>query len=111
MRKIDHVIVLMLENRSFDNVLGELYPKSERFDGLDLTETNPWHAPDGGVSESRTWSATKLPSDCMPQVDPGERFDDFNMQIFGLALRGPMHWLPGSAAHLAGRLRGLVDKP
>src|SRR4051812_35687757 len=31
---IDHVVLVMLENRSFDNMLGFLYPKSENFDGL-----------------------------------------------------------------------------
>ena len=39
--KIDHVVVLMLENRSFDCMLGSLRPKSADFDGLDGTETNP----------------------------------------------------------------------
>ncbi len=32
--KIKHVVVLMLENRSFDSMLGKLYPKSDYFDGL-----------------------------------------------------------------------------
>lgn len=40
MHRIEHVIVPMLENRSFDNMLGQLYPRSECFDGLDLTESN-----------------------------------------------------------------------
>jgi phospholipase C len=39
--KIDHIVVLMLENRSFDSMLGKLYPKSATFDGLDGTEQNP----------------------------------------------------------------------
>ena len=38
---IKHVVVLMLENRSFDNLLGKLKPKSDQFDGLSGTETNP----------------------------------------------------------------------
>ena len=38
---IDHIVVLMLENRSFDNLLGALYPTSPQFDGLDGTESNP----------------------------------------------------------------------
>ena len=57
MQRIEHVVVLMLENRSFDNVLGQLYPKSEQFDGIDLTETNPWHKPDGTVEKVRTWTS------------------------------------------------------
>jgi phospholipase C len=31
--QINHIVVLMLENRSFDSVLGMLYPASARFDG------------------------------------------------------------------------------
>ena len=35
---IDHIVVLMLENRSFDCILGKLYPPSPQFDGLTGTE-------------------------------------------------------------------------
>jgi hypothetical protein len=31
---INHIVVLMLENRSFGSMLGMLYPASARFDGL-----------------------------------------------------------------------------
>ena len=34
MPKIDHVVVLMLENRSFDCILGRLYPGRKDFDGV-----------------------------------------------------------------------------
>jgi len=37
---IDHVVLVMLENRSFDHMLGFLYPKAGNFDGLDGTESN-----------------------------------------------------------------------
>jgi phospholipase C len=40
LESIDHVILLMLENRSFDHMLGFLYPRSGDFDGLDGTESN-----------------------------------------------------------------------
>ncbi len=33
---IEHIVVLMLENRSFDNILGNLYPQSPQFEGLNL---------------------------------------------------------------------------
>jgi phospholipase C len=36
--KIDHVVVLMLENRSFDCLLGRLYPAGPGFAGLSLTD-------------------------------------------------------------------------
>ena len=51
MPPIEHVVVLMLENRSFDCLLGKLYPKSEQFDGLEGTESNPWHKEDGTVEQ------------------------------------------------------------
>src|SRR5215471_9966805 len=41
--KIDHFVVLMLENRSFDSMLGMLgrhYEKPETFDGLTGSESN-----------------------------------------------------------------------
>jgi phospholipase C len=83
MPRIEHVVVLMLENRSFDNVLGCLYPKSDRFEGLDLTESNLWHRPDGTAERIAVWSKPG-PASCLPDQDPGELFDDFTMQIFGL---------------------------
>lgn len=39
--KINNIVVLMLENSSFDNLLGKLYPKSSSFDGLSGQESNP----------------------------------------------------------------------
>ena len=43
---VGHVVVLMLENRSFDHMLGFLYPghvspSGQPFDGLTGTESNP----------------------------------------------------------------------
>ena len=42
---IKHVVVLMLENRSFDSMLGMLYQSGDGFDGLTGTEQNIWHKP------------------------------------------------------------------
>lgn len=47
---IEHIVVLMMENRSFDHFLGALkqdagYPGKSKVDGLSGTESNP--APDG----------------------------------------------------------------
>jgi hypothetical protein len=41
LKKIDHIVVLMLENRSFDTLLGKLYPNSNSFEGLAGNEQNP----------------------------------------------------------------------
>ena len=86
MPKIEHVVVLMLENRSFDCMLGRLYPKSEAFDGIDGTESNPWHRPDGGIEEIGVWNSAAMPPEaaCLPDPDPGELFTDFHTQLFGL---------------------------
>ncbi len=79
----------MLENRSFDCMLGRLYPKSARFDGLDGSESNPWHKQDGTVEDVRVWSSEAIgpASACIPDPDPGELFDDMNMQLFGLGAK------------------------
>jgi phospholipase C len=79
--KIEHIVVLMLENRSFDSMLGKLYPKSATFEGLDGSESNPnplgppipvWNKP--GIDEA-TMS--------IPDPDPGELWLDINTQLFG----------------------------
>jgi phospholipase C len=79
----------MPENRSFDCMLGWLYPKSEAFDGLDGGESNPWHKPDGGVEEIRVWNSTAVSAEsaCIPNRQTGELFADINMQLFGLEPR------------------------
>jgi phospholipase C len=48
---VRHVVVLMLENRSFDSMLGQLYPSDGTFDGLTGTEQNIWHKP-GGLQQA-----------------------------------------------------------
>ncbi|MDQ2803694.1 MAG: hypothetical protein M3Y41_13825, partial [Pseudomonadota bacterium] len=86
MRKIDHLVVLMLENRSFDNLLGRLYPAGPAFDGLTGDEWNPLHAPDGTTRPIGVWNAAEVGPEatCIPDPDPGELFEDLTMQIFGL---------------------------
>jgi Phosphoesterase family len=77
----DHVVVLMLENRSFDNVLGYLYqdgvPVGKNFEGVaGKGLTNP--DANGnlvGVSAGTDFG--------QPYPDPGEEFDHVTMQLFG----------------------------
>lgn len=86
MAQIEHVVVLMLENRSFDCMLGWLYPDRPDFDGLRGDECNPWHREDGQVEQIPVWNDRTLTPEaaCIPDPDPGELFHDINMQIFGL---------------------------
>lgn len=78
---IGHIVVLMLENRSFDSMLGALYPKSDTFDGLEGTETNP----DANGVPVQVWSNVGTDEATMriPNPDPGELWTDINTQLFG----------------------------
>jgi phospholipase C len=76
----DHVVVLMLENRSLDNTLGYLYetglPSGKTFDGIaNINFSNP------------DMNGTPVPvSPCtdfhQPYPDPGEEFDHITFQLF-----------------------------
>jgi len=83
MGKIEHVVVLMLENRSFDHVLGWLKRENPAIDGLDGSESNPTVvgsplASRISVSDQADW-AELLP------FDPPHEFSDVTEQIFGTA--------------------------
>lgn len=79
--KIQHVVVLMLENRSFDSLLGRLYPKSDGFDGLSGTESNL----DQDGTPIQVWNGPGNDDSTMsiPDPDPGELWTDINTQLFG----------------------------
>jgi phospholipase C len=78
--KIEHVVVLMLENRSFDNLLGKLYPASPGFDGLTGNESNlAGHTPVKVWNNAGTTPATMT----IPTPDPAELWLDMNTQLFG----------------------------
>lgn len=84
----DHVVVLMGENRSFDNLLGWLYtpenlPGGERFDGLAFGDyANP--APSGERVAVHTYTGPTDEVMERPNPDPGEEFPHVNTQLFGL---------------------------
>lgn len=84
---INNIVVLMLENRSFDHMLGLLYsadnnvsPAGQPFDGLTGRESNP------GADGSPVPVFTIAPSDpnayFMPGADPGEGYTATNSQLF-----------------------------
>ena len=87
--KIEHVVVLMLENRSFDCMLGRLYPSGSAFDGLHGDEANLLHPPTGGPAvRIGVWNDAGMdPGNAtIPDPDPGELFvPDMTTQLFGLA--------------------------
>lgn len=85
---IRHVVVLMLENRSFDSMLGRLYPASDGFDGLTGAERNIWRRPDRSQLVVPVWNEAGPAARTIPDPDPGELFADIHMQIHGLAPDG-----------------------
>jgi phospholipase C len=82
---VQHIVQLMLENRSFDHMLGFLYPKktgpnNQPFEGLMGTESN--NGTDGSpvtVFEIDTSSPNAY---FMPGADPGEGYANTNSQLF-----------------------------
>jgi phospholipase C len=84
---LDHVVVVMFENRSFDNLLGRLYEPGEvaSFEGVigkNLSNPVPeWaeHRPDDGIV--RYGVAANMNT---PNPDSGEEYPHINTQLFGI---------------------------
>ena len=85
---IEHVVLLMLENRSFDHMLGFLYaetgnksPSGQEFEGLTGDESNP----DGSGNNVKVFriNSTDKNAYFMPGSDPGEGYPATNSQLFG----------------------------
>ena len=70
---IDHIVVLMLENRSFDNMLGWQFGLDPRL--FNLTERGERIAVWGNEGIDRSTMT-------MPDPDPGELFTDMTYQLF-----------------------------
>jgi len=119
LNKIEHIVVLMFENRSFDNLLGWLYdPANDApfnvvpadFEGLSGKNlTNP--RPDG-----RVVPAGKTEDPHSPQPNPGEPFEDVYSQVFNVD-RPEFKDCPGTSpgpANMQGFIRNYnvqKDKP
>lgn len=99
--EIRHVVVLMLENRSFDSMCGQLHPTGAMFDGLTGAEENVWHKPDGSEQLIQVWTDPNLgPANLtIPDPDPGELFTDIQMQIHGV---GEQPGMPSGSANMTG---------
>ncbi|HEV2317418.1 MAG TPA: alkaline phosphatase family protein [Thermoplasmata archaeon] len=84
--RLDHVVVLMFENRSFDNLLGYLYTPAEvpEFEGVGgRSWTNPLPEVSGlaGDAPVAVHPATSMAT---PYPDPGEEYLHINTQLFGV---------------------------
>ncbi len=103
LKKIKHIVVLMLENRSFDNLLGWLYDhdtplRGQRFEGLNWDLWNPLSNIDAdgnrfmekvGIRQNGKeyhLGRKKMKSEVnfsLPSPDPGEGYKDATYQLYG----------------------------
>ena len=82
-QSLKHVVVLMMENRSFDHMLGALKAQHPYIDGLDGTETNP----DTTGAMAQVQPLAQYQSQLDP--DPNHHFAAVNLQIFNDTQHGP----------------------
>jgi phospholipase C len=82
-QNLKHVVVLMMENRSFDHMLGALKATHPNIDGLTGTESNP----DTTGATITVQPLAEFQSQLDP--DPNHHFAAVNLQIFGDPQNGP----------------------
>jgi phospholipase C len=76
-----HLVVLMMESRSFDHMLGFLKSTEQDIDGLTRNESNPDSlGHDVKVSDDAAFQGQLVPT-------PGSSFQDVTMQVFGVLAR------------------------
>jgi len=85
-KALDHVVVVMFENRSFDNLMGHLYEPGEveSFEGVigkDLSNPIPDWAEHGAEHGSVAYGIAENMD--TPNPDPGEEYQHVNTQLFG----------------------------
>lgn len=116
LRKIDHLIVLMLENRSFDMMLGRLYgpgnpaPRGQPFDGVAGRRlTNPIPS---GIPGSEYGAVEVGPARDRKRPDPGpgEAFEHVNVQIFGVDPPPDPPGVPGMQGFVEDYVRVLRER-
>src|ERR1700736_6250116 len=74
---IDHVILLMFENRSFDNMLGAVYRGAVDRGGVPANWSNPY---EGGAIPPWQGPAASA-AQTIPYPDPQESYDHMQAQI------------------------------
>lgn len=101
--RIDHIVVLMMENRSFDSLLGWLYdpdnadpfdapPRGQPFAGVSgrgLSNPVPYYA--AGPDRLHYGKTNRMTS---PNPDPGEAFAHVNRQLYGISRPASNRWYP-----------------
>ena len=84
----DHLVVLMFENRSFDNIFGYLYghhgtpvPAGQRFEGLTAGVAN--RSAEGTVIPAHPYTGTTDEIYSEPNPNAGEEYPHINTQLYG----------------------------
>lgn len=90
--KFDHIVVLMMENRSFDNILGYLYtpedppPNGQTFEGVayhNLSNPVPPYADSSFIGNVPVYRDSIMNN---PNPDPGEEYPHINTSLFGTVI-------------------------
>jgi len=113
LQQIDHIIVVMFENRSLDNLLGDLYPAGTApsavlpaggppcFDGVLPGLNNPLSSPFGTILPQPVPATSPVSSSKVPDPDPEETWAHVNYQLFRSSVLPAPLAVPG--------MQGFVD--
>ncbi len=80
---LKHIVVLMMENRSFDHMLGALMKQNRKINGLTGNESNP----DTTGATVKVQPNAQFQSQLDP--DPDHHFPGVDLQVFGGQPQGP----------------------
>jgi phospholipase C len=100
--RIEHLVVLMMENRSFDHMFGFLRSPDWPIDGLTGAETNP----DVNGAPVRVSPDARYSGDLTP--DPGHDFISVNEQVFGNSTAGGAPNMQGFVRAYHGKTKDVV---
>ena len=98
--KLKHIVVLMMENRSFDHMLGALKATNADIDGLTGAESNF----DTTGAEVKVQPLAELQGQLLP--DPDHHFPGVDLQIFG----GVPATTPGRKADMSGFVKSYYSQ-
>src|SRR5215471_8356282 len=81
LENIKHIVVLMMENRSFDHMLGFFKPASGSIEGLSGAEFNPEDPSANPIVKVQVSADANYSGDL--KIDPSHEVVDVNVQLFG----------------------------
>ena len=83
MASLDHIIVLMMENSSFDRMLGALFPESADGGGIKGTAANHWNDDSSPTPQPPTRHVMQPTTTRVVQPDPSHEHTNVLKQIAG----------------------------